>query len=114
MNDNPPCRLQTVANARTCDTGTRIDFEQGVMRGALNEGAVHVEKLVFLPFEVDAGMRATVDIAREITVLVHDKQGKLFTSLLDFKRFRSGISDFFGRAKWENQDRTCAICRVVG
>jgi len=66
--------LQAITDTGPCNTSAVVDFKQGIMRRALDIHVIHVEKLVILPFQVDASMRATVYIGTESTILVHDEE----------------------------------------
>ena len=64
------------------------------MGRALDEHVVHVEKLVFLPFKIDACMWAAVDIGAEVAVLVDNEQGYRLAPLFEFEGFCPGVGNF--------------------
>ena len=77
--------VQVIADTRAGYAGSGVDFKQCVMRGALYEHVIHVEKLVFLPLKISAGMRTAVYVSFEYAILVHNKQRNRFAPLFDFK-----------------------------
>lgn len=93
-------RFQHVADTGPCDTFTRVDDEQGIMRRALDQCLVHVEELVFLPFEVGAGVRAFVDITVERPVFMYHENGLRLAFDLRFEAFAAGIVDIGGFAEY--------------
>ena len=66
-------RCQAFTDTGAGYTVTTVDLEQCIMGRALDEAVIHIKELVFLPFKIDAGMRAAVDVGIESTVLVYNK-----------------------------------------
>jgi hypothetical protein len=83
--------LQRVTSAGPGDTLARIDGEQGIMSGALYQFFVHIEELVFLPFQVGAGMWAFIVIGIELAIFVHDEDRVRLAFDLRFKTFTAGV-----------------------
>ena len=63
-----------ITDTGPCNTSAVVDFKQGFMRRALDIHVIHVEKLVFQPFQVDTGVWATVYVSTVSTILVHDEE----------------------------------------
>ena len=85
--DHQPDRLQVITDTGAGNAVAGIDFKQGVMRRALDKHVVHVEKLVLLPVQIDAGVRAAVYIGSKAPVLVYHEQWDFLASVFDLKRF---------------------------
>lgn len=91
--------LQYIADTGAGDAFTGIDHEQRVMRGALYELFIQVEKLVFLPFQAGAGMRTLIVIGKKFAILVYHEDGPGFTIDLYFETFTAGVVDITGFAE---------------
>lgn len=66
-------RGQAVAGAGSVEAEAGVDVEQGIVAGALDVGLIPVQKLIFLPFQIDTSMRAAVDEGMEFAVLMDNK-----------------------------------------
>ena len=63
------------------------------MGSTLDQRLVQIEKLVFLPLEVDAGMRTLVVIRVELTVFMHHEDRLGFACDIDLEALAAGIFD---------------------
>jgi hypothetical protein len=92
-------RLQCISDTGAGDAFTGIDHEQRIVSGTLNKGFIQVEKLVFLPFETGAGMRALVVIGKKLAVFMHDKNGLGFAFDFNLETFAARVFDISGFAE---------------
>jgi len=77
-------REQMCAHAWAGEAEAVLDAEQRAMCRALDQGAVRVEKPVFLPVQRSAEMRADIAVQVELVVLAHEE--KKFVARFDFLR----------------------------
>jgi len=66
------------------------------MRCTLDQCFVQIKKLIFLPFEVGASMRALIEVGKELAIFMYYKNRLCFTSDLDLKTPASRIFDISG------------------
>ena len=83
-------RLQRCTDARACHTCACFDNKQGSVSRALDEFAVVVEKLIVIPVELDALVRAAIHVSKPVLVFFDHKNG----GTIYFKAFASTMSDF--------------------
>ena len=75
-----------------------IYLEECAVAAALNKGQVAIEKLVFLPFQVDAGVWATVDEGVEFTILMDDKNFDSIAFIAQLESFAARVGDVWNSA----------------
>jgi len=85
--------------AGASDAFAVIDVEQGVVRGALDQGIVQIEEFILLPFETGTGMRTLIVIGKKITVFMHHEDVTSFTFYFDLETFTAGVFDIGGFAE---------------
>ena len=78
---------------------SRVDLKQCVVGGALNQLFIEIEKLIFLPLQVSAGVWATIDVGKKLTVLFYEKYRSGFTSNFKLETFAAGVFDIAYFAK---------------
>ena len=61
------------------------------MGGALYQCIVHIQKLVFLPFQAGSGMRALIKVGVKFTIFMYDKNSLHFTMDLDLEALAAGV-----------------------
>ena len=61
------------------------------MGGALYQCIVHIQKLVFLPFQVGSGMRALIVVGEKLSIFMYDKNSLHFTMDLDLKTLAAWV-----------------------
>lgn len=91
--------LQQLTDTGAGDALARIDHEQSIMGGTLDEFLVEIEKLVFLPFEIGAGMRTLIVIGKKLAILLYHEDRLVFAVDLDLETFTAGVFDITGFAE---------------
>ncbi len=91
--------LQQLTDTGAGDAFARIDHEQGIMGGALDEFFIEIEKLVLLPFEIGAGMWTLIVIGKKLAILVYYEDRLGFTFDLDLETLTAGVFDITGFAE---------------
>ena len=91
--------LQPVARTGPGNTLTGVDHKQRVVCCALDQRFVQIKKLVFLPFQVGAGMWAIIVISKELAVFMYHKNRLCFSVDFDFETFAAGVFDITGFAE---------------
>lgn len=61
------------------------------MGSALYQCIVHIQKLVFLPFQVGSGMRALIVVGEKFTIFMYDKNSLHFTIDFDLKALAARV-----------------------
>ena len=59
----------------------------------LDQLVIHVQELVFLPFQICTGMRALVEVGEKFTVLMNHKNRLGFAFDFDLETFAAGVID---------------------
>lgn len=62
---------EVVAYAGASDTCTTINFKQRIVGRALDKNIFHIQKLMFLPVQISASMRAAIVVGVELAIFVH-------------------------------------------
>ncbi len=63
------------------------------MRSTLDQLFIKIQKLIFLPFKIDAGMRALIMISKKFPVFMYHEDGERFTFDSDFETFAARVFD---------------------
>ena len=69
------------------------------MYRALDQGIIHIQKLVFLPFKAGTCMRALVSVGVETTILVDNKYALRFAFDFDLEAFTAGVRNIAAMAQ---------------
>lgn len=88
--------LQMFIDTGPGDTQAGVDFEQGIVGGALDKGFVEVEKLVFLPLQIYPGVGAAIDKSVEGGIAVHHKHSQRLPLEFELEGTAAGVGDFAG------------------
>ena len=80
-----------VAHTRAMDAMAGFYFKQGAVAGALDEGLISIEKLIFLPFKINAGVWTAVDECMKFTIFMNHKNIEHLVVMIKLECFTAGV-----------------------
>jgi len=86
-------RLQGIAGTGTRDAFSGVNDEKCIMRRTLDKCLVEIKELVLLPFKTGTGMRTLVEISKELTVFMYDKNSLGSIIYYDLETFAARVFD---------------------